>query len=114
MRSEATCAWGRSWEGWGLSPPGAWPSFCWQADSKHHKAMPAGGEKGGKRGGNQAAPSQPLPWGAPCSPLLPPPYLPFLQCCAVGRDGPESHFWFCKAQVHTVVLQGVVEWRDRE
>ena len=50
VRSEATCAWGRSWEGWGLSPPGAWPPFCWQADSKHHKAMPVGGEKGGKRG----------------------------------------------------------------
>lgn len=97
VRSEATCAWGRSWEGWGLSPPGAWPPFCWQADSKHHKAMPVGGEKGGKRG-KPGCPitAPPLGSSVPSTPTPHPFSHPCFLWCRAGRDRPESRFGFAK------------------
>lgn len=59
--------------------------------------MPIGGEKGGRRGEGQAAPSQPLPWGALCPPPLPLALSCILASCGVGRDGPESCFVFLQS-----------------
>lgn len=99
--SEATCAWGRSWEGWGLRLGVAWPSSCWQADSKAPTSVPMGGEGGRGKPGCSVWPPWELRAHLHSCPIH---HIP--QCCAVGRMAQRVTFGFVKLSAYKWFFKG--------